>query len=307
MTLDTKRLGEEVRGYPSATTAITERLAKMRETAGAAPALTLTVQRQAPAGELVQRVLFQTGGPVSERHLEESVAYAFGNKVRYLNNSGHRPLPDKPSLVCAFVELNAPAKAYDTEGLQGMKVLAENVFADANDKIWRSVGEGDARMLVQDTEDDLSSLLTSRNSHSIVTASLDVTLEESFTAGDGVVWYDAENEQVRCGVAVSNSLVFDFDNRDKFASVDKATVLLVDEAPEEVTIAAGLDIMNRQTGGTPAVNIFQKPDVGSPLDKDNMIQKHLAYMSTLYSTRGEYFQRLKSLLQNTYVDKMKVA
>lgn len=307
MTLDTKRLGEEVRGYPSATTAITDRLARMRETASAAPALTLTVQRQAPAGELVQRVLFQAGGPVSERHLEESVAYAFGDKVRYLRNSGHRPLPDNKSLVCAFVELNAPSKAYDTEGLQGMKVVAENVFADANDKIWRATGEGDARMLVQDTEDDLASLLGTRGSHSIVTASMDIPLEEAFTAGDGVLWYDTDSEQVRCGVAVSNDLVFDFDARDKFAKVEKAAVLLVDEAPAEVTIAAGLDIMNRNVQGTPSVNIFQKPESGSPLDKDNMIQKHLAYMSTLYSTRGEYFNRLKSLLQNTYVDKMKVA
>lgn len=307
MTFDTKRLGEEVRGYPSASTSISDRLAKLRETAGAAPALTLTVQRQAPAGELVQRVLFQAGGPVTERHLEESVSYAFGNKVRYLPNSGHRPLPDNRSLVCAFVALNAPAKSYDTDGLKGMKVIAENVFADAQDKIWRAVGEGDSRMLVQDTEDDLSSLLVTRGSHSIATASVDIQLEEAYAAGDGVLWYDADAEEVRSGVAVSNSLVFAFDKQDKFVNVDKASVLLVDEASDEITMAAGLDIMNRNLNGSPSVNIFQKPDAGNPLDKDNMIQKHLAYKATLYSTRGEYFQRLKSLLQNTYVDKMKVA
>lgn len=282
-----------------------ERLAQLKETASKVPSTTLTVQKQEAAGHNVQRVLFKVGGPVTESGIEEAVAFTFDNKVRYLQRSAHFPVPGNKSLVCAFVELNAPSMEYNDKALSGMKKVSDNVFADTNDNIWRTIGDGDSRMLVQDTEDDLANLLMHRKSVAMVTASMEVSLEEAYNTGDSVLWYDPSNERIHFGVAVAKNLVFDTENQQAFASVLPSQVLIVEEASPETTIAYGLDVFRKPDGD--GTNLVDFQDSRDQLNKDNMIDKHLQYMAQLYSTKGEYFQRLKAIIQKTYVESMAIS
>lgn len=258
------------------------------------PPTTVAVQKSTKVDDRVQAVLLQVGGPVTAANLAEAVSYVFDDKVRLLENSAYYPTEDHDNLVVAFVSKNDPSKPYETASLDGMRVIVANVFADENDMIWRKVGEGDAAMLVQESQDDLDAILAQRHSYSVATATVCIPFGESYSAGDALVWYDHAREKVRYGLAVSRDRVFAFDDQ-TFAQ----------PKPEQVIIA--------QDEGTSSEVAFEPDTVRAanadrePLSMDNMVQRHLSYMATLYSTRGEYFQRLQSLLKRHYDERMAVA
>lgn len=108
---------------------------------------------------------------------------------------------DRMCVVSALMVSNTVSKPYDPS--QKLSVLASNVFIDDDSGIWKLVGEGDNRRLVQAISEDLSKILAARlsNSPNVVLANANYTgiVPER---GDYAIYYSLATMDYRYGYAV---------------------------------------------------------------------------------------------------------
>ena len=229
--------------------------------------------------------------------LDRAVSLAWGDKVRVLPGSAHYPNQSDKSLVVAILQTNQERREI-AQGLEGFKVVTANVFRDAQDALWRKVGDGDGALIVREAEEDIAELLKTRKSLSLATASVEVELNETFRHHEGIGWYDCAKEQMRYGIALTDKVAVDIDTGKAVSMDARAVVLAADLRPHAPELSNALRLV-REKAALPAANALFGRD-SAPITAQNAIAKHIQYMGILYRDRPEYFNRLKGLLKRAY-------
>lgn len=259
-------------------------LSNSMKTLSKSVAPSVSVEKVQPLGKELAAVLFNVGYSIhKEEELSKAVEAGWGNAIRVLPGSAHRPVAKDARLVLAFVALNNETLPYNNETSEKMTVVTANVFRDENDKIWSKRGEGDEASLVRQSEEDLSALLEQRRSVISETASVGVALHEKVSVGDSAVWYDFAKEKMRYGIVVASELMFDFETKTG-CKVSPEQIILAADAPSY--IAAEIASFDKKMNGT--------------VDKSNFIGKHIEYMAKLYKSQPEYFGKLLDLLKRGF-------
>lgn len=235
--------------------------------------------------------LFKVGSKMRDtKDLELAVATAFDRRIRVMNGSAFRPSKEESDLIQCVVQINQITKPYNEEAsVQGMSVVAANIFKDDKDQIWTKVGEGEEAVLVRKTSDDIGGILSARAALSVTTASVRVNLSEPYKVGDAIAVYDTKAERMRYGVAVENSTMIE--------STDKHEA--VSFVPSQVLAAYASPALNAVEIAGLAPQSFDR-NSGSPLNRDTYVKKLLDYYAVLYSKNGAYYQKLVGLIKNGF-------
>lgn len=103
----------------------------------------------------------KTTAPITAGNYIDMCHQEFGDKLALLPGTleyvGSYKTVDVVSGLLVANTISKPA-----QDLQGFKVVASNMFMDGEENIWKLIGEGDNRRLVQAIQEDLSKILESR-------------------------------------------------------------------------------------------------------------------------------------------------
>jgi hypothetical protein len=260
----------------------------------------LMVQKTEKLSPEVSRVVFGISGDATQSALEEAVAVAFDGKLRLMNAKPiyHTAAQDSFQVMTAFVGLNKATKAYDAESVAKMNLLTANVFSDADDNIWGVVGSGEDRMLVAQAFEDIDGILSARKvATHVLTASLGVPMNEPFKAGEAIAWFEEKADCYAYGVAIDSNTVVRIEKNKRGEKLEASTVNPV----AVVAIIETNDAMsNKFKLATTAAALKETANLNGidPLSAENMMQRHMQYMSVLYSGSPDYLDRLHGLLVN---------
>lgn len=254
--------------------------------------INISVQRETAINETASRLLVSFAGRPTEKAVAAEVAKAWGGKVRLAQGSVQTvgETAGMMSTLDIIVKQNSRTIPFSDLETAGMTTITANVFSDADDNVWAVRGEGDSRLLVMTSNEDLSDVLATRRSVNIATASVNYSLGEHFQGGDYIMYYDVADEKAHFGIALEEAgLVFNTETK-QFHKVSPEQVLVVNEntvSPEEVAASTRTQLLSRDPNR-------------EPLSEDNMLSRHLEYMKELYSKRGDYFRKLEDLIKTQY-------
>lgn len=139
----------------------------------------------------------------SEEGYQEAVATQLEKNFRLIPSSiqpigqlhGH-------NLVSFLIKANVPSKAFSAENLQGMKHVTANVFSDDENTIWKCVGKGPQRRLVQNSTDDYAGILTAKLARkNMITAAVYPGL--NFANGDYVMYFNPNSSRIDFGTGLN--------------------------------------------------------------------------------------------------------
>lgn len=242
------------------------------------------------SGEEIANVLFHVADSriKTEAQLDAAITRAFTGKIALMPFSAHRPaVGTDPSLVLATVCLQREMRTYTEGGMSGLTMVSANVFRDADDCIWNKAGEGATAVLVRDTDDDLEAILGARQSRSIVTASMNVSLHETARPGEAIMFYDTARRQTRPAVAMDSGVAYTLDTNElQIINPDLVFASAVHSRAVEVASIAGSAIKGLAEG--------------EPTTAQNRLSRYMAYSAMLFARNGEYYKRLRSLLASSY-------
>lgn len=171
---------------------------------------------------------------VFHKHLNEdtiaaAVEKAFPN-TRYLANSIHRLSTSNNNLFGVYLGKQRKTMTLEQASADdSMVAINDTVYQDANDAIWTVVRDGETSYLVTQVEDNINDLLGGLHVRSLATASYGMHLEEDYSAGNSIMYYDFKNAEKAFGIAVDGANVFNPD-KDMIVPVESAQVLIVDDA-----------------------------------------------------------------------------
>lgn len=194
-------------------------------------------------------------------------------------------------VITALIEASAPAKRYDEDYVRAnMRVLAANSFMDDTDQtIWRVVGDGDNRMLVQSLREDFAGLLSARLARTpgAVVAS---AIYSGITPanGDYIYYYNTEAGNLAFGFAVTSG--------DQLKVFDRTAAQLFDISAAHVVAAADGTTLDKKY--SLAAHIMEDRSRQSLAENisPSALNAYLDYMRTLYSGT-EYFRDLEKLVK----------
>ena len=210
---------------------------------------------------------------INEDALSMAVEKAFAG-TRYLANSIHRISTANRNLFGIYVGKQRKTMAIEQASAEGLTPINDTVFQDKNDNIWSVVREGETSYLVTQVDDNINDLLGGLHVRAIATASHGLAMEEDYSAGNPVLYYDVKNAEKAFGVAVDGAYVFN-PERNTIAPVEAAQVIMVDDANKltlEISAAMRadkkelLDYMQMLYGHNPSFFAEVK----------NIINKHVA-------------------------------
>lgn len=197
-------------------------------------------------------------------------------------------------VLSAIIQANTEVRDYSEQNLRGMRAVSANVFADDSDNsIWRVIGDGDNRALVQNMKEDFSALLAARlerRAEAVVTANY---AGEVPANGDYVYYYNPEFYQTGFGFALTSSdnklQVYDRERNAAFAITAGHIIEINDgEAlPKEYSLVAR---MLEDAGRSRAV----LADVIAPA----AFTAYLDYMRTLFAGT-DYFAELERQIKSS--------
>lgn len=177
--------------------------------------LILSIQKIYPIHKSLARIVAVTNnGEWNRNDFVEAIAHIYDNKVAVLDDAITDLSSDYIDMASLFVVPNTKTRPYTDNHLKGMKLISANVFAEDDDKIWEVRGEGDDRVLVQLSNDNLEDILNTRRERTrMATASLHVLDEFDFNNGDYIM-YLSKSENIRGGygihiAGIPDSYVFD--------------------------------------------------------------------------------------------------
>lgn len=223
------------------------------------------------------KILFRLGtslaGAKEAMRNPESLAEAFNAKmegsVRLVTSSIHKS--DVDGMYCAYVAINTPTITHTAAVDAGFSMVAANLFADADDNIWRMTEVDGEKVLSRTANDDLGELLRTRvMSPSVSTAAAGYCLDGAFKAGTILAFYDNTSETVRKGVSVDAATAFDFSTK-KFYPV--ATTDVVATTEPSTVLANAIDSLYGDKNIT-----FAEVASDYPRIKENIRR----YLTTLY-------------------------
>lgn len=171
---------------------------------------------------------------------------------------------------------------YSDDSLKDKHVISANVFKDDSDNVWKLIGEGENRRLVQVSDEDQTEIL--KNAYNLNTraqmASV-IAQQSAINAGNFVSFYDTEKSVMASGF-VSH---YDYDlNKVVIVSEDLNAVGVEEDA---ILAAVPCPVAEKESVATAAVS-------------DTAIehaQSYINYLRTLYGADNSLIQGLKDLLK----------
>lgn len=192
--------------------------ASLKEITKGGPVLAIESYDQIPNSDAFRIIASHNPGQFTEAEYDASLRRETDNKMRVIAGTtrvvhdGYRPV------VAFLTEPMLESKPYEEDTVKGMTVVTANVFSDEGDDMWKVVGEGNSRRLVQMSEDNLDELLASRcaRNNNVIHASY--TPDLAIANGDYVFYFDQKDHEVRAGFALHTA--------------DKGTVVIERESGE---------------------------------------------------------------------------
>lgn len=260
------------------------RVAERTATLAATRGLTLAVEQVHMIGKGAARlVVSHTAGDYCEDDYRKAVAGLYENRVALVEGTVQDVSSDHATQSSLFVSLNTLSKPFSEEATKGMSVVTANVFADPSDNtIWSVRGDGAARALVQQSNDDLAAILQARRSRMITTAGFTPsTLPEN---GDYVMYLDEASLTTRFGMTMRL-------NDGDICVVDRQAGDARRIGPHQI-LAAANDL---------EVDVGVRPYETKTALSSDMGNRMLAYWRKLFGSNTAYFARLEQLVRSKAV------
>lgn len=127
------------------------------------------------------------------------------NKLSIVADSVFRMPSGSIPLMRCIAASNKEVIPAKEETLASMKRISANVLEDDNGIMWKMVGEGDARQIVQVTQEDFGQLLAKRRRIAQMTASIDDAMVIDYRDTDYVYFMNPEIEAMDFGFAVKTA------------------------------------------------------------------------------------------------------
>lgn len=235
--------------------------------------------------------------PLTYRDYEEMVVAAFDTKLALLSPSLERVARinhDSVDVVTGLVLANTPSHPVTDEDLgDKFRVVANNVFMDGDDGLWRLVGEGDGRRLVQAVKEDLTAMLNARITRkggaNMVIASSRINYVGLLPErGDYTMYWSLADDNLRYGFAAlaGDQLLVANRHSDKIEKIHPTQVIDCappSNIPAELVKAADLPTA---LSHRPAPSDFTSAQATD----------FLGYWKKLYGSHPEFFSRLEGLI-----------
>jgi len=174
------------------------------------------------------------------------------------------------------VKRNTVSLAYNDENLKDKHVISANVFKDASDDLWRLVGEGDNRRLVQISEEDQTEILKRAYNPNLKRALASVYKELPCEAGDFVAYYNEDTASVEFGLAAS------YNDKNK-------TIGVVSKDKKELVTAPSVAIL----ASTNAVD-FRTTSLEATAS--DALQQYINYLRSYYGENNALIEGFQSFL-----------
>jgi len=117
-----------------------------------------------------------------------SIARMLDEKFGVVANSLFSISTSHVPMYRAIIAANAESKPYSEEAVKGMTAVQANVFQDSDDNLWKLVGTGNDRRIVQVGNEDFDALLAAKQSRQAITASYSAHVE--YDDGDYVAFFN---------------------------------------------------------------------------------------------------------------------
>jgi hypothetical protein len=195
-------------------------------------------------------------------------------------------------IVSGIVVSNTVSKPVTREDLKNeYRLVSANVFMDEEDKIWKMVGDGNERRLVQAIKEDLDKILESRmarRSSEIVASSLINYVGLSPERGDYVMYYSVNSMDYNYGygvVAGNSILVAPRNNHTVETIVSEQIIACVESEslPEEKQDKRVMAMM------------FNNPKATTQNFSSDMGSEYLNYMRQIYADTP-FYEKLEELI-----------
>ena len=205
----------------------------------------------------------------TQNDYNEALASITENKFQLVSDSLFRN--QDGSLRCiAFT--NFVTKPADEKTVSSMNRLNANVLEDDRGEMWRMIGEGDNRQLVQVAQEDYAALLQRRRQLTQMTASEDYgTADVPYEDLDFVYFANPELQAMDFGFIVKTA------DQDFVVSRSMKGAL---------TIKASQVMEAASTAGSP----MQLRTRRQEFTRKNALQEFVNYLKELYGTNNEYIQ-----------------
>lgn len=141
---------------------------------------------------------------INKYDVRQAISLATNGQATPVENSFYHIDSNGLPAMVGFVRANTTAKPYDKSEVSKMRVMAKNMLMDASDdSLWavKTSVDGD-RMLVRQSQDDLSTLLSAVKA-SVIRAPRIAQLASVVNIGDAVAFVNPRTETVRCGFVAS--------------------------------------------------------------------------------------------------------
>lgn len=188
----------------------------------------------------------------------------------------------------AIVQANTMSKPYSDDVAKSMQVISANVFMDKFDKsIWKVVGEGNDKRLVQSQQENFSALLSSRlkATRSQIVACSNTDYNMPFESADFGLYYSTARERLESGFILKHKAGITAFSMEK-------------EMYEDIKPEAVVRTIARETLPDSVFTEENFSDTFNLTDNEftpTMKQNYATYMQFLYSGTA-YFKKLQELL-----------
>jgi hypothetical protein len=244
--------------------------AKKREETQALP---INIQKSHVIDMETASILVHIPGVYNSRINEDSIASAIEKAtegVRYCSNSLHKATKTG-DLYRLFVKKQRSVISMEEANAAGFTQVNDTVFQDEHDNIWTVNTDADTAYLVSTIDEDIGSLINSVSIRSLATASVNVGMEEDYSRGNIVHYYDAAEEAMSTGIAIDGARIYD---------VEKEEVKHVEAAFAVCVAEQSLDIEESAMASS---------------DKKAFID----YMKRLYGHNKEFFNQIKMMINKS--------
>lgn len=228
--------------------------------------------------------------PNSLEEVQETFAALTDNRAMAIARtiSVHEHTSPTLSYVIRFLAMpTAESKPYSEEVVKDMALASANIYIEGGSKIWKVVGEGDNKRLVQSSEDDLDEILNSRKRYLNIASEVIETIPVSMH--DFISFASTEDGHVMFG-----SIIGATDEHLLVAPYKQATVAKI--SPYQVLVAVPAEEVDKQYEILPD---FQKQ--GEKLSLANVTEedttKNLDYYRKLWGDKAMFFEKLTQLLR----------
>ncbi len=234
----------------------------------------------------------QINRPLTASEYVDMCHAAYGEKLSLLPGT-IQPIEDNGRLSVISGLLRSNTVSRPAGNLEGYKSVSANVFMDDDSGIWKLVGEGEGRRLVQAVSEDLSKILEARVSRSAntVVAGLSNYVGIVPERGDYALYFSLASMGYEYGYAVpcdDNSIMIAPRKRDGVESISAAQIIdcaeraSLEENKQDRSVVASL----LGNGGNKITTQNMSAD---------MSRVYLDYMRNIYADTP-YFDALENLI-----------